>query len=155
MIISLCFYFLSIQSCAFCGREQAGEFHRPLEIDFQNGDGIDLISPIGLYNFESSVIYNETGVQVDTAFSGIKLSDWNESWIDENVEYTRIYNMYLERLNIISEPEKIDTFQFQINYWGEINNCNNYEINRIQILLNDSLYIDSEFISFHVINLPN
>jgi len=143
LFLFLSFSALLIQSCAFCGKDQAGRFHPEITIVFENENGEGLISPIGLYHSFSSVLYDEAGVQVDTSFSNLDIRDWNERWKEENVKYSRQYELHL--ISNITEEKSI--YDLDINYWGEINNCDNYEINRIQMLVNDSLQIDNDFFS--------
>lgn len=142
---------ITLVSCSFCGKDETYAFHRPIEIYFENENSESLIGPSGNFEIFSSALYNEDGILTDTAFARLTINDWRETWNEENVKYSRNYDLSL--VNNFSGKDL--SFRLGINYWLEINNCDSYEVNRIQLLVNDSLQIDNDFFdTFHVLSLP-
>ena len=145
-------YFLLIilffQACR-CGIDET-DFHPDAVIFFDDDGGLSQIGPLGEYSGLSSSIYDENNVLLDTSFTKVRILDWNEAWFDEEVKYTRKYKLSLHRV-LTSE----DVFyNLVINYWGGLNECDSYRINRLQIMIDDSLHYDDDWSHQYLLRLP-
>lgn len=143
--------FASIQSCDICPKVALPEFHYPFDIYLENEAGKSIIGPLGSFDIFSAGLYNEEGKLVDTMFSVLTINDWNKDWFEDDVKYSRKYNLQLKRTG----TEVFEIYNIGFNYWGNFTDCDLYQIKRLQVLINDSLYVDSGFTFHSTIMLPN
>ncbi len=138
---------ITVLSCTICDKGDAHAFHKPIGINFENENTEPLIGPTEKFDFFKSALYDEEGSLVDTSFTRLIINDWKENWTEENVKHSRSYELHLVERVQGQNVGKDFTYQLGINYWLEANDCRGFDINRIQILINDSLQIDSDYFS--------
>lgn len=137
IVLSFCIVLLA--SC--CGIDDANRFHAPINISFQIEEGVPQIGPLGDFEIGASKLYNEENELINSEFIILEIDDWNKEWFDDNVVYERNYSLVLER----KSTNKEESFEIDIIYEGEVNRCDAYEINEIQISINDSIHYQDFF----------
>lgn len=138
---------LTVHACAFCGRQ--GVFHAAISIKFKTQSDDLQLGPLGDFNGNTSALYNEEEELIDTSFINLYLEDWNRDWIEDNVEYSRRYKLFLNRN--VTDEEVI--YLIDIVYMGTVDDCDVYNVHNIKFFFNDSLYYDNNFSSHFDITL--